>query len=314
MQWLGRCRLLWWLWLWLAMAMPLTAAPSQGAPFQNFELQPPAAQGAVSQSDAVCVLRFALDTPFPPHIIIEPQSKHGLNVRMLQALAAEVGCQVHFVKSPWARALKLLQQGDIDVISQLSYNQARGEDIYFIGPHHQERMWLIADPTKLPTLQQLSDVRQWPESTLLAMLNGGYFGETFRLLKADARFNRHLLPILSNLDKLSLLESGRVQAVLEEEFAWRWRVRQQATPYQMLLLVHDNPVYFGFSRRSVSPERAAALVTAWQRLYQQGVLQQIRQHYLPSAAVVGLKTSSSPALNNNLQQPLSPIPTPHPYL
>lgn len=295
-QWFWRYQLA--LWLWLAGAMPTLAASPLAAP----------------QVGAACELRFALDTPFPPHIIIEPQTNHGLNVRMLQALAAEVGCKVHFVQSPWARALKLLQQGDIDVVSQLSYNQTRGEAIYFIGPHHQERMWLIADPAKLPKLQQLSDVREWPESTLLAMLNGGYFGEPFRLLKADPRFNRHLLPILSNLDKLSLLESGRVQAVLEEEFAWRWRVRQQATPYQMLLLVHDNPVYFGFSRRSVSPQLAASLVAAWQRLYQQGGLQQIRLHYLPAEAFADPKTSSAQAAPASGAQPLPPIPAPHPYL
>lgn len=260
---------------------------------------------AVAQS---CLLRLALDTPFPPHIILDDAAPHGLNVRMLQALATEVGCELQVVKSPWARALKLMRQGQIDVISQLSYNAERGKDLYFIGPHHQERMWLIADPTTQPALQQLADLRHWPAPWLLAMLNGGYFGEQFRQLQTDVNFKRHLLPILSNQDKLTLLTSGRVQAVLEEEFAWYWRVRQQPGPYQPMLLVHDNPVYFGFSRHSVSPELAARLATAWQRLYQRGQLRQIRALYLPTSSASGtVATPQMPAAT-------AEIPAPKPYL
>jgi ABC-type amino acid transport substrate-binding protein len=266
-----------------------------------------------STAAQTCVLRFALDTPFPPHIILDEAEPHGLNVRMLQALAAEVGCELRLVKSPWARALKLMQQGEIEVISQLSYNPERGKDLYFIGPHHQERMWLIADPTTQPALQQLADLQHWPAGWLLAMLNGGYFGEQFRQLQSDVHFKRHLLPILSNQDKLALLNSGRVQAVLEEELAWRWRVRQQPSPYQLMLLVHDNPVYFGFSRRSVSPQLAASLASGWQRLYQQGQLQQIRQHYLPQQ----LPAQQPPAsldVKHNMSQAVVALPEPSPYL
>ncbi len=254
-----------------------------------------------------CLLRFALDTPFPPHIILDDPEPHGLNVRMLQALANEVGCELQIVKSPWARALKLMQQGQIDVISQLSYHAERGKDLYFIGPHHQERMWLISDPTTQPALQQLADLRSWPTSWLLAMLNGGYFGEQFRQLQTDVNFKRHLLPILSNQDKLALLTSGRVQAVLEEELAWHWRVRQRPSPYQPMLLVHDNPVYFGFSRHSVSPQLAARLATAWQRLYQQGQLQQIRLLYLPAP-------SPDSKVVTQLKAAIAELPAPKPYL
>lgn len=263
-----------------------------------------------------CVLRFAIDTPFPPHIILDDAESHGLNVRMLQALASEVGCELRLVKSPWARALKLLKQGEIEVISQLSYNSERAKDLYFIGPHHQERMWLIADPSTQPALRQLADLRHWPAGWLLAMLNGGYFGEQFRQLQSDVYFNRHLLPILSNQDKLALLSSGRVQAVLEEEFAWYWRVQQQPSPYQPMLLVHDNPVYFGFSRRSVSPELAASLASGWQRLYQQGQLQQIRQYYLPQQQPVQSQEqpSASSAAKYNMHLTVAPLPKPQPFL
>ena len=72
---------------------------------------------------------------------------------------------------------KLLQQGELDVVSQLSFNPQRAETIAFIGPHLTERLFLIANPATVPPLQQLSDLTKWLLSAQIAVLNGAYFGE-----------------------------------------------------------------------------------------------------------------------------------------
>jgi len=258
---------------------------------------------AVPVTEAACTLRLALDTPFPPHIVLDNRGvagqPAGLNVRLLQALANTVGCQISFVKSPWARSLRLLQQGELDVVSQLSFNTDRAKDIAFIGPHLTERLWLIADPTQVPPVQQLADLAHWPLDKMVALLNGGYFGEQLQLLRTDRLQRRRFYPIVSNQDKLALLNSGRVQAVLEEELAWQYRLQQQPSRYQQLLLVHQAPVYFGFSRASVPPELLKRLAVAWQQLYQQGVLDQIRREALANL-------SATPTI--------TPLPEPAPYL
>lgn len=256
-----------------------------------------------------CQLRFALDTAFPPHIVLTEQQPEGINVRMLEALAAQVGCTVRFVQSPWARAVKLLQQGEIDVISQLTYTRQRAQDIAFIGPHLEERIWLIADPMKVPPLRQLRDLPRWPATISIAVLNGGYFGEEFQQFRDAPEMQRRFYPMVSNQDKLALLESGRVQAVLEEEFVWQWRVQKTLTSFKPLLLVHSDQVYFGFSRISVSPELLSKLAVAWQQLYVSGELQQIRRSYLnpPKDDPAALAAQSDPVT-------LSDMPLPHPHL
>jgi polar amino acid transport system substrate-binding protein len=256
-----------------------------------------------------CQLRFALDTPFPPHIVLTVAQPEGINVRMIQAVAAQVGCSVRFVNAPWARALKLLEQGDLDVISQLTYNEERAKYIAFIGPHLEERVWLIADPSKVPPLHQLSDLIRWPATVSIAVLNGAYFGEAFQQLRHAPSMQRRFYPMVSNQDKLALLESGRVQAVLEEELAWKWRTQNTLTAFKPLLLVHSDPVYFGFSRISVSPELLSKLVAAWQQLYVSGKLQQIRRHYLllPQEGSIDVSPPSESSM-------LSEMPVPQPHL
>lgn len=243
-----------------------------------------------------CILRFALDTPFPPHILFAADGQpHGINVQMLQLLAAEVGCRVRFIRSPWARSVRLLQQGELDVISQLTFNPQRAETMAFIGPHLTERVLLIANPATVPPLQQLSDLTSWPLNVQVAVLNGAYFGEALQLLRDDPLQRQRFYPMVSNQDKLALLESGRVHAVLEEELAWQFRTAGQPTSFQPLLLVHAAPVYFGFSRKSVSPELLQRLAFAWQHLYQSGQLEQVRRKYLAVAQGVLLNIAPLPA-------------------
>jgi ABC-type amino acid transport substrate-binding protein len=161
----------------------------------------------------------------------------------------------------------------------------------------------------VPPLRQLADLPQWPASLLIAVLNGGYFGPQLQQLRDDPVLQRRFYPMVSNQDKVALLESGRVQAVLEEELAWFWRVKGQATVYRPLLLVHADPVYFGFSRVSVSPELLRRLDAAWLQLYQSGQLQQIRDYYLatPTADLAPGAAAGSAA-------EISRMPAPAPFL
>ena len=115
------------------------------------------------------------------------------------------------------------------------------------------------------------------------------------MLRDDPLQRQRFYPMVSNQDKLALLESGRVHAVLEEQLAWQFRTAGQLTPFQPLLLVHAAPSYFGFSRVSVSPELLQRLTLAWQRLYLSGQLEQIRRKYLVVAQGVLLDIAPLPA-------------------
>lgn len=280
----GRLRWHCWLLLFLGVATVGSVSPAR------------ADSAVAAGTGGPCILRFALDTPFPPHILFAADGQpHGINVQMLQLLAAAVGCRVRFIRSPWARSVRLLQQGELDVISQLTFNPQRAETMAFIGPHLTERVLLIANPATVPPLQQLSDLTSWPLDVQVAVLNGAYFGEALQLLRDDPLQRQRFYPMVSNQDKLALLESGRVHAVLEEELAWQFRTAGQPTSFQPLLLVHAAPVYFGFSRKSVSPELLQRLALAWQLLYQSGQLEQVRRKYLAVAQGVLLSIAPLPA-------------------
>lgn len=203
-------------------------------------------------------------------------------MELARLLAAEVGCDLQFVDIPWLRSLAQIKSGELDMVSHMSYSQARRRDFAFVGPHHIESMWLIGNPDKLPKVSALKDLSHDVDLGRIAELNGAYYGEEFALLKQNPFFARQLVSISSIQDKLALLEAGRVNAILEDGSVlhyWQSQKYKNAEKYQPLLLVYRSPVYFGFSKKSLSRAMLVKLQKAWQRLYDQGVIEKTVKRY-----------------------------------
>lgn len=236
-----------------------------------------------------CALRMAAETNFPPYLMLKEQSWQGQTVELAQLLATEVGCELQIVNIPWLRALAQIKTGELDFVSHLSYSDARKNDFAFIGPHHIESMWLIGDPAKLPKINALKDLAENVDLGRIAELIGAYYGEEFAQLKQNPFFARQLVSISSIQDKLALLEAGRVNAILEDDSVlhyWQNQQYKNSKKYQPLVLVYQSPVYFGFSKNTLSKPMLVKLQKAWQKLYDQGDITKVVQRYQAKRADV----------------------------
>lgn len=241
------------------------------------------ALSCISHIAAACQWRFAAENDFPPHLIkVNDQQWRGQSVELLQALAGKVGCDIQFVSSPWLRSLVQLKTGELDVISHFYKNTEREKDYYFLGPHHLEGIWLIGRPEQFKQVQSITDTLKLTPKPRIAVLNGAYYGENFSRIQRDANFTAQLVPISSIQDKLALLNADRVDAILEDSSVLRYWQKHQAknaSLYQPIVLVYKAPVYFGFSKKSITAEQFARIQQAWQQLVDAKTVQQIQQHY-----------------------------------
>lgn len=229
-----------------------------------------------------CTLRMGIETSFAPYIIQQKDSWGGLNVELLNRLAKEVGCSVEFIHSPWLRSLKLIEQGELDVLSHLSYNTERSQQFAFIGPHQQEVIYLVGKTEAFPGLTSLTQLKHSGTSGIIALLNGAYYGDELDSILNDAKNRTGFVFIRGNEDKQALLLNGRVHGVLEDIVAyhyWKKQAGSSTTGLDALFEVYQSPVYFGFNRHTLSPERLEQLANAWQRLYDTGELSSIVQRY-----------------------------------
>ena len=231
---------------------------------------------------SACTWRMGIETSFAPYIMQQGDSWRGLNVDLLARLGQEVGCTLEFIHSPWLRSLKLIEQGELDVLSHLSYNEERSADFAFIGPHHQEIIYLVGLPQAFTDLTHISQLKQHGTAGIIALLNGAYYGDELDSILYDAKNRTRFVFIRGNEDKQALLLNGRVHGVLEDIAAYHYWKTRSALPtadYQPLFEVHRSAVYFGFNRHTLSPAQLHQVAVAWQRLYDNGSLAAIMSHY-----------------------------------
>ncbi|WP_372625924.1 substrate-binding periplasmic protein [Arsukibacterium sp.] len=236
----------------------------------------------VAATATSCTLRMSAETDFPPHLIKQQQQWTGLSVELMQRLAQELDCELTFIHSPWLRAIQLSEQGELDVISHFSFSEARKAHFAFIGPHHIESIYLVGDPNKLAASTKLEEITSNSDFGSIATLHGAYYGEKFDQLSQQPAFARQLVSISSIQDKLALLRANRVDAILEDISVlqyWQTHDYPDANRYQPLLSVYESPVYFGFSRASLSPSQLKNIANTWQRLHQQGEFVAIYNKY-----------------------------------
>lgn len=229
-----------------------------------------------------CVWRMGVETSFAPYIVQQGDSWRGLNVDLLSALAAEMGCKLEFIHSPWLRALKLMEQGQLDVVTHLTYNTERSRQFAFIGPHHQEVIYLVGKRQAFPNLTELSELKLSGTTGIIALLNGAYYGDELESILNDAKNRTHFVFIRGNQDKQALLLNGRVHGVLEDVAAFHYWKKLTSLPtadYQPLFEVFQSPVYFGFNLNTFDAQQLSMMADAWQKLYDNGTLKQVMQPY-----------------------------------
>lgn len=229
-----------------------------------------------------CTLRMGIETSFAPYIMRQGNSWRGMSVELLQRLAQEVDCKLEFIHSPWLRSLKLVEQGELDVISHLSYNVARSKQFAFIGPHQQETIYLVGLPQAFPYLTAVEQLENSGTNGIIALLNGAYYGDKLDAILNNVNNRTRFVFIRSNEDKQALLLNGRVHAVLEDIVAYHyWKVQPglSTADYVPLFQVHQSMVYFGFNRQTVSRAQQLKLAEAWEKLYKNGSLTAIVQRY-----------------------------------
>tara|TARA_R110002126_G_scaffold33382_15_gene104473 strand:- start:1558 stop:2370 length:813 start_codon:yes stop_codon:yes gene_type:complete len=231
---------------------------------------------------SACTLRLGVETHYPPHIIKTDTGWSGLSVELVQRLADEVDCELTLVESPWLRAMRQIDKGELDVVTHLTYSPERQPRFAFIGPHHLEHIYLVADPASTPELTSVEQLTNEVDLTAIAMLEGAYYGEKFAKLQTQPGLKRQLVYISNNLDKMALLNAGRVNAVLEDLSVlsyWQTGATQTPIRYQPLLEIHQGPVYFGLNRKTLSAAQLQQLANAWQQLYDSGELASIAARY-----------------------------------
>lgn len=230
---------------------------------------------------AACSLRLGSELSFRPFIEHKNDKWHGVTIELLQMLVEDIGCKLEIIPSPWLRALRLVDRGELDVLVHMTYSDERSKSFYFIGPHHLEEIYLVGMKHAFTGISQVGQLKSHGFG-MIAYLNGSYYGEELDEILNSEHSDRVFVAIVSNQDKISLLLNNRVEGVLDDIMAftaWRDDMGEQQKKLKPIIKVYENPVYFGFNKKTISEHQFAKLAAAWQSRFADGSIQRILDKY-----------------------------------
>lgn len=107
----------------------------------------------------------------------------GSEFVLLSTLAKQANCQLEFIELPWIRALKSLQNGDIDLLYGASKTPEREAFAQFSRPYRVEQMLLLthregpAQPGPISLTDWLATPNGNDKPRLLGVILGFYYGD-----------------------------------------------------------------------------------------------------------------------------------------
>ena len=229
-----------------------------------------------------CNLTIGLSSDFPPyHVKNDGQEWQGITVDLTQTLVELAGCSLAFVEVPWARSIRLLQSGDIQLISHFTITPERAKYSQFLGPNQTEKIAFIANKTISSDVTHPSLLPKFNGS--IGITRGDEFGLEFNqyVLNAD-QVKDKLVNVKNNKDRVAMLLKGRLDGMFYDEMSAQRLFDLSPTlsqNYSIRFTFQETPVYWGVNHRFVSVEVRKKLNQAWLYMIEQNMIEPIYKKY-----------------------------------
>jgi len=232
-----------------------------------------------------CTLRVGWE-PYAPFTFAGADGEAtGADIDLIKAVGDEIGCSIVPVQLPWARILKEVEQGTLDLSTSTSRTPERDQWALFSEPYRETEIAIYVRRDEIPRfeLHELADV---PAQRLrLGVIVDYYYGEALAEAASDPEFVAWLDAAPDYPTNIRKLVSGRIDgflvedvAVMEAELA-RMGLSERVERYP--LRIPGERLRFMFSRKTVEPEMVAKVDATVAALRADGRLQAITAKYLP---------------------------------
>lgn len=218
-----------------------------------------------------CVLRVHVND-FPPYSYKAEEQWQGSRVVLSKRLANKLQCDVEFLELTWARALAMMQSGELDLMFNLTVTEERQQFIWFTLPHHHERLVFATTLTEWQHTNTISSLKQFPG--IIAVTQGSFMGQEFMAMLQKPSFIRRVVAVSQRKAKNELVLKDRAQGLVEDYDFLKFAIANypaydnlQITP----LVLSEQDVSAGLSMKSPLYSRKEDIELAICQLEQQGL-------------------------------------------
>lgn len=231
-----------------------------------------------------CALRVGWE-PYAPYTYADDEGEvTGADIDLIEAIADEIGCTVEFVELPWARILREVEAGTLDVSTSTSRTEDRAQWAIFSKPYRETEIaiYLRRGEASRFDLERLADI---PGQELrLGVIVDYYYGEELTALADDPEFAAWLDGAPDYATNIRKLLSGRIDGFLVEDVgvmhAELERLDATGRVERHPLRIPGEELRFMFSRKTVDPAIVEQVDAAIAEMRADGRLDAIFERYL----------------------------------
>jgi polar amino acid transport system substrate-binding protein len=237
-----------------------------------------------AQAMEACALRVGWE-PYAPFTFADERGEvTGADIDLIEAIAGEIGCSVELVELPWARILKEIERGTLDVSTSTSWTEERERWALFSKPYRETEIAVYVRRGEVSRfeLHSLADV---PAQRLrLGVIVDYYYGEELAAAAGDPDFAAWIDSAPDYPTNILKLANGRIDGFLVEDVAVmdaeleRMGLGEAVERYP--LRIPGQKLRFMFSRKTVAPELVAKVDATIEQMRADGRLNAITAPYL----------------------------------
>jgi len=212
----------------------------------------------------------------PPYRILQGGERTGLYVEIFEEIAERLGWEVHYREAPFRRVLRMVQQGEVDVMLGPLETEERSELIEFVAPAFPPERRLFFYLNKEHRIDRYADLY----GRAIGVLEGASYFPRFDdeedLLKEPA-------PRYENL--MLMLQKGRVDVVIAPELVGLYAVEKLGLDIEVSpFFVPGERSYIAVAKNSPVIQYADDIRAALKLIEMEGIHEDLVLKYLDRAA------------------------------
>lgn len=169
---------------------------------------------AAQEEDEQKVVRVGwYESPF--NITGENGERSGYAYDYQQAIASYTGWKYEYVTGEWSELLQMLKNGEIDLLSDVSHKQGRGEDMLFSSyAMGDERYYIYADLSKFDI--SLSDLNVM-DGKKIGIIQNSSMVDIYMEWAEQNNINAEVVLVENFSDIVTMIESGELDFIVSSE-------------------------------------------------------------------------------------------------
>jgi polar amino acid transport system substrate-binding protein len=227
-------------------------------------------------------LRWDDDPPFSMEL--PDGSIGGMYVDANRAALERLDCVVTMRKLPWARALKELELGRLDILPGAFRRPEREVYAYFSGvvlPHSRNLLFVHQDAFEHQPITRLIELQHTPFR--LGAQTNVHYGPDYELLMRDPTYAYRVAMVTNRTNLWNMIAKRRIDGAIADEHTGAYEIQQLGlsdTIKATNVVVSSGDAEIAFSRRTNTPEFVMQYAETMRALVTDGSYAQIVQRYI----------------------------------